>query len=97
MTIFGPWISLFQIFSVFMLSRFSYVQLFATLWTVALQASLSTGFSRQKYWTGLSYTPPGDLSDPGVEPVPLIFPELPLGKLAGAKIVLYELSTFRIV
>ena len=86
-----------SIFSVYMLSRFTYVQLFVTLWTVALQASQSTGFSRQKYWTGLSNTPPGDLSDPGVEPVSLISPELPLGKLAGAKIVLYDLSNLRIV
>ena len=48
-----------------MLSRFSHVQLFATLWTVAFQAPLSTGFSRQEYWSGLSGPPPGDL---GIEP-----------------------------
>ena len=34
-----------------MLSHFSHVQLFAILWTVALQASLSMGFSRQEYWS----------------------------------------------
>ena len=44
------------------------VQLFAAPWTVALQAPLSMGFSRQKYWCGLPYPPPGDLPDPGIEP-----------------------------
>ena len=47
------------------LSRFSHVQLFATLWTVAHQAPLSMGFSRQEYWCGLPYLPPGDLPNPG--------------------------------
>ena len=48
-----------------MLSCFSCV--FATLWTVAHQAPLSIGFSRQEYWSGLPYPPPGDLPDPGIE------------------------------
>ena len=52
-----------------MLSRFSRVWLSATLWTVALQTPLFTGFSRQEYWSGLPSTPPGDLPDPGIEPV----------------------------
>ena len=51
----------------YVLSRFSHVQLFATLWTVAHQASLSMGFSRQEYWSGLPCPPPGDLPDPGIE------------------------------
>ena len=46
----------------------SHVQLFATLWTVAYQASLSMGFSRQEYWSGLPFPSPGDLPDPGIEP-----------------------------
>ena len=46
----------------------SRVQLFATLWTVAYQAPLSMGFSRQKYWSGLPFPSPGDLPDPGIEP-----------------------------
>ena len=46
----------------------SRVQLFVTLWTVAHQAALSMGFSRQKYWSGLPLPSPGDLPDPGVEP-----------------------------
>ena len=44
---------------VYMLSRFSHVQLTATPWTIALQAPLPTGFSRQEYWSGLPYPPPG--------------------------------------
>ena len=51
-----------------MLSRFSHVQLFVTLLAVACQAPLSMGFSRQEYWSGLPFPPPGDLSDPGIEP-----------------------------
>ena len=43
----------------------------ATLWTVALQAPLSTGFSRQEYWSGLPCPPPGDLPDSGIEPAVL--------------------------
>ena len=45
-----------------MLSHFSCVRFFATLWTVSPQAPLSLGFSRQEYWSGLSCPPPGDLS-----------------------------------
>ena len=51
-----------------MLSCFSRVQLFVTLWTVARQAPLSMGSSRQEYWSGLSSPPPGDLPDPGIKP-----------------------------
>ena len=50
-----------------MLSRFSHVQLFATPWTVALQAPLSMGFSRQQYWSGLPCPFPRDLPNPGIE------------------------------
>ena len=49
------------------LSCFSRVWLFATLWPIALQVPLSRGFSRQKYWSGLPFPPPGDLPDPGIE------------------------------
>ena len=37
-------------------------------WTVARQAPLSMGFSRQEYWSGLPFPSPGDLPDPGIEP-----------------------------
>ena len=57
-------------------SRCSRGQLFATLWTVALQAPLSTAFSRQEYWSGLPCLPPRTLPDPGIEPVFLVSPEL---------------------
>ena len=37
-------------------------------WTVAYQAPLSMGFSRQEYWSGLPLPSPGDLPDPGIKP-----------------------------
>ena len=40
----------------------------ATPWTVARQAPLSMGFSRQEYWSGLPFPSPGDLPDPGIKP-----------------------------
>ena len=46
----------------------SHVQLFATPWTVAYQAPQSMEFSRQEYCSGLPFTFPGDLPDPGIEP-----------------------------
>ena len=58
------------------LSRFSCVRLFVTLWTVALQAPLSMGFCRQEFWSGMPCPPPGDLSEPGIEPVSLMSPAL---------------------
>ena len=42
---------------------------FAAPWTVAHQAPLSMGFPRQEYWSGLPFPSPGDLPDPGTEPV----------------------------
>ena len=49
------------------LSCFSHVWLFAMLWTLAHQAPLSMGFSRQEYWNGLPCPLPGDLPDPGIQ------------------------------
>ena len=51
-----------------MLSHFSGVRLFVALCTVALQAPLSRGFSRQEYWSGLPCPSPGDLLNPGIKP-----------------------------
>ena len=48
-------------------------QLFVTPWTVAHQASLSTEFPRQEYWSGFLFPSPGDPPDPGIKPV---FPAL---------------------
>ena len=59
----------------------SHVQLLVTPRTVALQAPLSVGFSRQEYWSGLPYPPPGDLLDPGIEPTSLVSPALAGGFL----------------
>ena len=52
------------------------VRLFVTLWTIAHQAPLSMGFSRQEYWSGLPCLPPGNLPDPGVESESLMSPAL---------------------
>ena len=46
----------------------SCVQLFATLWSIAHQAPLSMGFSRQEYWSGLPFPSPRDLPNPGIGP-----------------------------
>ena len=54
------------------LRHFNCVQLFATPWTVALEAPLSMGFSRQEYWSGLPCPPPGDLPKPGIKPESLM-------------------------
>ena len=53
----------------FVLSRFSWVRLCAILWTVAHQAPLPMGFSRQEYCSGLPFPSSRDLPDPGIEPV----------------------------
>ena len=66
---------------------FSCVQHRETLWTVAGQALLSVGFSRQEHWGGLPYPPPGDLPNPRIKSTSLMSPALagtlplmPLGK-----------------
>ena len=65
------WTNLLTPVCVFVLSH---VQLFSTSWTVAHQAPLSMKFSRQKYRLGLPFSTPGDLCDPGIEPVSLASP-----------------------
>ena len=52
------------------LSHFSPIQLSAIPWTVARQAPLSMGFSRQEDWSGSPRPPPGDLPNPGIKPGP---------------------------
>ena len=59
-----------------MLSHFSHVQLFVTLWTVACQAPLSMGILQQEYWSRLPFPSPGDLPDPGMEPASPTSPAL---------------------
>ena len=67
----------------------SRIQLFVTPWAVAHQAFLSMGFPRQEYWSRLPFPPPGDLSDPGTEPVSAAvagrFFHMPPGKLLKNK------------
>ena len=55
-----------------MLSCFSHVQLFATLWTVTCQAPLSMEFSRQGYWSGFLCLHPKDRPYPGIKPASLM-------------------------
>ena len=50
----------------------SHARLFATLGTVARQAPLSMGFSRQEYWNGLPFPTPGDLPNLGIELLPTL-------------------------
>ena len=59
-----------------MLSHFSCVRLFVTSGTVARQAPLSVGLSRQKYCSGLLLSPPGDLPNPGIIPMSPVSPAL---------------------
>ena len=62
-----------------LLSPFSYVQLFVTLWTITHQRTvdpLSMGFSSQEYWSGSPCPTPGDLPDPGIKPTFLTSPAL---------------------
>ena len=55
-----------------------------TLRTVACQAPLSKGVSRQEYWSGLPCPPPGDLPDPGIELASFTSPALQVGSLRAA-------------
>ena len=64
-----------------MLGCFRHVQLFVTLLIVACQAPLSMGFSRQEYWSGLLYPPPGDLPDEGIKPMSCAAPALHVDSL----------------
>ena len=66
------------------LSPFSRVPLSVTPWTVARQTPLSMGFSRQEYWSGLLGPPPGDLPDPGIEPMSPASQVDHLGSLEGS-------------
>ena len=84
----------YQSWKVKLLSR---VRLFATPWTVAYQAPPSMGFSRQECWSGLPFSSPGDLPDPGIEPgSPALqadaLPSEPLGKPSHTFLHLCPLS-----
>ena len=86
-----PWVVGVQKKGCAVLNRFSRVRLFGTLWTVACPATLSMGFSRQEYWSGLSFPSPGDLPNPGIElhwqvgSLPLGLPGKPQRKATSLK------------
>ena len=66
----------------------NHVPLFVTPWTVALQAHLSMGFSRQEYWRGLTFSSPGDISNLGIQPrfLALLLDSLPSEPLGRSHI-----------
>ena len=74
------------------LSCFSHVWLFATLWTITCQAPLFMGFSIQEYWSVLPCPSPGDLPNPGIEPASLMSPGMAGGSLPLASPIFYHSS-----
>ena len=86
-----------------LLSHFNRVQLFATLWTTACQAPLSIGFSRQEYWGGFLFPPPGDLPDPEIKPTSLLvsclgrWVSLPLAPPAKPMLIRLNIFTIRLI
>ena len=70
------WVTNTHLLNKSLLNHFSRVQLFETLWAIAYQDSLSMGFFRQEYWSGLSRRPPGDLPNSKTEPASLMSPAL---------------------
>ena len=66
------------------------VQFSATPWTAAHQAPLCIGFSRQEYWSGLLFPPPGDLPNPGIELASpaLLVDSLPLCHLGSLQLII---------
>ena len=68
-----------------------------TPWTVACQAPLSVGFSEQEYWSGLPFSSPGDLPDPGVKPgSPALQADNLLTELRG-KPVVHTVNRYRLI
>ena len=67
-------------------------QFFVTLWTIACQAPLPIGFSRQEYWSGLPFPTPGDLPHPGFEPMSPVDPALQADSLPRS-----HLGNFQII
>ena len=78
-----------------MLNHFSHVWLSVTLWTVACQGPLSRGFSRQEYWSGLPWPPPGDLPDPGIKSTSVMSPAL-VGRFIYNELRYFLLPEYRI-
>ena len=86
-----------------LLNHFSRLQLFVPLWTVACQAPLSIGFSRQEYWGGFLFPPPGDLPDPEIEPTSLLvsclgrWVSLPLAPPGKPMLIRLNIFTTRLI
>ena len=80
---------IFFCLSAYVLSHFSHVQLFVTLWTVSRQAPLTMGLSRQEYWSRLPCPPSGDLLNPGTEPISPVSPALAGGFFITSTTVIY--------
>ena len=80
-------IMLGEVSHVYEISCFSHVRLCATPQTVAHQAPLSMGLSRQEYWSGLPCPPLGDLPDPGIKPMCLTCPALAGGFFYPLKVM----------
>ena len=59
----------------------SHVPFFATPRTVACESSLFVEFSRQEYWSGFPFLPPGNLHNPGIEPMSPASPALQVDSL----------------
>ena len=73
----------------------SHSVMFVTPWTVAHQAPLSMGFSRQEYWSGLPFPSPGDLPNPGIKPgSPVLQADALLYESPGKQKNLFYLKSF---
>ena len=68
-----------------------------TPWAIAWQAPLSMEFSRQEYWSGLPFTPPGDLPDPGIHSISSVFPALPGGTVVKSLPAVQEIKETRVL
>ena len=85
------------LYLVHVLSHFSCIRLFVTLWTIAYKAPLSMAFSRKESWSGLPCARPGDLPDPGIEPASFMslawhvgsLPLVPPGKSIRFRVTLF--------
>ena len=73
-----------------MLCCFRRIPLFATLWTIALQAPLSTGISRQEYGSGLPFPSTGHFPNLGIKPTSLTSPALVITMLEITNIATWE-------
>jgi len=72
--------------------KLSWVQLCATPWSVAHQAPLSMGFSRQEHWSGLPWPHPGDLPEPGIQLTSPVSPALAGGFFTTSSTLLHDIE-----